>query len=108
MIAICGAKSTRYHSQNRMSVQFVIGRAGSGKTRSFLDQTVSACKADPLGEPIIWLLPRQATFQAERDLCCGSDLSGYFRVRVVSFELLCRQVMEETGGAAATQVKPAG
>jgi ATP-dependent helicase/nuclease subunit B len=91
-----------------MGVQFVIGRAGAGKSKLFLDQTAAACKAEPLGEPIVWLVPRQATFQVERELCCRADLNGYFRVRVVSFELLGRQVLEETGGAAATEISSVG
>ncbi len=89
-----------------MAVRFVIGRAGSGKTAHFLRQTIDACRRDPLGEPIIWLVPRQATFLIERELCCG-ELGGFFRVQVVSLELLCRQVLAEVG-PNTPEVSPLG
>ena len=82
-----------------MSVRFIIGRCGSGKTEHLFRQTVAACRADPLGEPILWLVPRQATFIVERQLCCGGELNGFFRVQVMSIELLCRQVLTEVGPA---------
>jgi|GEM_PF-670494 len=91
-----------------MSVQFIIGRAGSGKTAHFLRQTVAACEAEPLGPPILWLVPRQSTFQTQRDLCCGWGLGGYFRVRVLSLELLCREVLAEMGGATGSDVTALG
>ena len=49
-----------------MPVQFVIGRAGSGKTAYCIDRIAQAIRQNPLGPPIYWLLPRQATFIAER------------------------------------------
>lgn len=81
-----------------MSVQFILGRAGSGKTAWCLKETIAACGAAPLGPRILWLVPRQATYQIQRDLCCGGELNGYFRVRVLSMDLLCRQILKEVGG----------
>ena len=91
-----------------MAVQFIIGRAGSGKTAWCVDRTVEACRADPLGPPVYWITPKQATFQTERDLCCGSGLPGYFRVSVVSFDLLGRQILAEVGGGAVPEVNDLG
>jgi ATP-dependent helicase/nuclease subunit B len=91
-----------------MSVQFHIGRFGSGKTTVLMDRTIAACKADPLGPPIVWLVPRQATFQLERNLCCGPKLNGFFRVRVAHFDLFCRHVLEETGGCPAAEIDSIG
>jgi ATP-dependent helicase/nuclease subunit B len=91
-----------------MGVSFIIGRAGSGKTAAGYRRTIEACKRDPLGEPILWVVPRQATFQVERDLCCGGEIAGFFRVQVVSLELLCRQTLAEVGGAAAPEVSGPG
>ena len=45
-------------------------------------------RADPLGPPIYWVLPKQATFSAERELTTRSGLDGFCRARVLSFELL--------------------
>jgi ATP-dependent helicase/nuclease subunit B len=91
-----------------MNVRFILGRAGTGKTNWCLREIVQACRAEPLGKPIFWLLPRQATFQAERQLACGPDLPGYFRCRVMSFEDLGRFVLDECGGSATAEISELG
>lgn len=91
-----------------MAVRFVIGRAGTGKTRRCFDAIVDSCAEDPLGPPIYWLLPRQATFTAERELTCKSQLNGFSRARVVSFEELGREVLAECGGVAIPEVTAIG
>ena len=79
-----------------MPVRFIIGRAGAGKTRYCFEQIVSELRADPLGEkPIWWILPRQATFMAERELACASGLPGFCRARVVSFNVLGEEVLAD-------------
>jgi ATP-dependent helicase/nuclease subunit B len=91
-----------------MSVRFVIGRAGTGKTRHCFDAIVAAMRADPLGPPIYWILPKQATFFAERDLTTLSGLEAFCRARVVSFELLGEEVLAACGGAAIAEVSAIG
>ena len=66
-----------------MAVRMVIGRAGAGKTHRCFRAIVDALRADPLGPPIYWILPQQATFTAERQLTCASGLGGFCRARVV-------------------------
>lgn len=90
-----------------MSVRFVIGRAGSGKTTWCQHQIAEACRADPLGPPIYWLLPRQATFQAERLLTCDSGLEAFARARIYSFEQLGQDVLAACGGLAIPQISAA-
>lgn len=91
-----------------MAVRFVIGRAGSGKTQRCFDAIVEHLRRAPLGKPIFWLLPRQATFVAERRLTCESGLPGFVRARVLSFDQLIQHVLEESGGAAVPEVTPLG
>ena len=91
-----------------MAVRFIIGRAGTGKTERCFRAIVDAASRDPLGPPIWWIVPKQATFQAERELTCNSGLDGFCRVRVVSFEQLGEQILADCGGAAIPQVTPAG
>ncbi len=91
-----------------MAVTFVIGRAGSGKTSRCFSSIVNSMRVDPLGPPIWWILPRQATFTAERELTCASGLSGFCRTRVVSFESLGREVIASTGGSSIPEVTPLG
>jgi ATP-dependent helicase/nuclease subunit B len=100
---------TRARSKgNAMSVTFVIGRAGSGKTRWCFDAIVKALRDDPLGPPIYWMLPRQATFDAQRDLACTSGLSGFCRARIVSFSEFGREVTESCGGNSIPEITPLG
>jgi ATP-dependent helicase/nuclease subunit B len=91
-----------------MAVRFIIGRAGTGKTRRCFDAIVAAAARDPLGEPIYWIVPKQATFQAERELTCAGGLDGFCRIHVVSFELLGEMILADCGGAAVPQVTAAG
>jgi ATP-dependent helicase/nuclease subunit B len=91
-----------------MAVRFVIGRAGSGKTAHCFRAIVDACRADPLGPPVYWILPKQATFQAERELTCNSGLAGFCRARVLSFEQLGETILAECGGGAIPEVTPLG
>lgn len=91
-----------------MSVTFVVGRAGSGKTRRCFDAIVSALRDDPLGPPVYWILPRQATFSAQRDLACTSGLGGFCRARIVSFAEFGRDVFESCGGGSIPEITPLG
>src|SRR6478672_7904931 len=91
-----------------MSVRLVIGRAGTGKTKRCFDAVTAACRADPLGPPVYWLVPRQATFMTERMLTCQSDLGGFIRARVLSFDALGEQILSECGGAAIPEVTALG
>jgi ATP-dependent helicase/nuclease subunit B len=65
-------------------------------------------RADPLGPPVWWIVPKQATFMTERALTCAAGLSGFLRARVVSFELLGEEVLAACGGAAVPEVTPIG
>lgn len=91
-----------------MSIRFVIGRAGSGKSKRCFDGIVESMRGDPLGPAIFWVLPRQLTFSAERELTCASGLPGFCRAYVISFDELAREVLQECGGAAIPQVTELG
>ncbi|MGB7161212.1 MAG: PD-(D/E)XK nuclease family protein [Tepidisphaeraceae bacterium] len=91
-----------------MSVRFVIGRAGWGKTRHVFRSIVEAMRAHPLGPPIYLILPKQATFSAERELTCNNGLGGFCRAHVISFDELSRSILAECGGGAIPEVTPIG
>jgi ATP-dependent helicase/nuclease subunit B len=91
-----------------MAVTFVIGRAGSGKTRSCAGRIAKFLAAQPLGPRIYWLLPKQATFIAERELACGMGLPGFCRARVMSFEQFAVDVFNDCGGSSIPQITPMG
>jgi ATP-dependent helicase/nuclease subunit B len=91
-----------------MATRFIIGRAGTGKSKRCFDAIVAAMRNDPLGPAIFWLLPKQATFTAERQLCVASGLDGFCRAQVLSFEELGQRVLSDCGGAAVPHVTELG
>ncbi len=91
-----------------MAVTFVIGRAGTGKTGRCFRRIVDATRADPLAPPILWIVPKQATFMAERQLACESGLGAFCRARVLSFDQLAAEALADCGGCASAQVTPIG
>jgi len=91
-----------------MPVRFVIGRAGSGKTHRFFHAIRDALRQDPMGPGIYWILPRQATFMAERELTVASGLGGFCRARVLSFDELGSELLAECGGSAVPRITRLG
>ena len=89
-----------------MSIGFVIGRAGTGKTRHCLGRIKELLRADPMGPAIFWIVPRQATFSTERLLL--SEFGPYSRCRILSFDRLGDEVLGTTGGLASTQISARG
>lgn len=71
-----------------MGIRFLLGRPGSGKTRRVLAEVADLCRREPLGAPVILLVPEQASYQAERDLLEIGGLGGTTRAMVLSFTRL--------------------
>lgn len=85
----------------RLSLRFVLGRAGTGKTTFCLAEIRRELAADPSdGPPLILLVPEQASFQMEQELVRTPGLRGFQRAQVLSFRRLAWQVLQEVGGAA--------
>jgi ATP-dependent helicase/nuclease subunit B len=76
-----------------MTVRFLLGRAGSGKTRLCLNEIAKQSGDAPIGPPLIFLVPEQATFQAEKELV---DLcrQGTNRAQVLSFTRMADRLVE--------------
>ena len=85
--------------ESRVQARFLLGPAGSGKTFRCLADIRAALKTNPDGPPLILLAPKQATFQLERQLLAGGDISGYTRLHIFSFDRLARFVLEKLGVA---------
>ncbi len=80
-----------------MAARFIIGLAGTGKTHHCVSALAQASQADPLGPPLFWLVPEQATFMSEQRLLATPGLAGTFRVRVLGFNRFCRSIATELG-----------
>jgi ATP-dependent helicase/nuclease subunit B len=78
-----------------VQARFLLGPAGSGKTFRCLAEARDALKKNPEGTPLIFLAPKQATFQLERQLLADPSLNGYTRLQISSFERLAQFVFEK-------------
>ena len=80
-----------------MPVTFVLGRAGTGKTRYCLDALLAELSKPGESRRLILIVPEQASFQMERTLALRCPRHGYWRAEVLSFSRLARRVFSETG-----------
>lgn len=90
-----------------MSLRFVYGRAGSGKTHYCLKELKESIKKNTHNAKI-FLVPEQFTFQAEKDLAQLLSTGGIIKTEVLSFRRLAFRVFNEVGGIAFTHIHPAG
>ncbi|KPV57995.1 ATP-dependent helicase [Paenibacillus sp. A3] len=91
-----------------MAFQFVLGRAGSGKTTFCLNAIKQKLLEQPDGAPLIWLVPEQASFQTEYALVSSPELGGTLRAQVLSFRRLAWRVMQEVGGTSRLPIDETG
>ncbi|HOY58911.1 MAG TPA: PD-(D/E)XK nuclease family protein, partial [Verrucomicrobiota bacterium] len=80
-------------ADQRVRVRFLLGPAGSGKTFRCLEETRAALRANPEGPPLLFLAPKQATFQIERQVLADAELPGYTRLHILSFERLAEWIL---------------
>lgn len=78
-----------------MHVRFLLGPAGSGKTCRCLAEVQRALVSRPDGPPLVFLAPKQATFQLERQLLADGKIKGYTRLQILSFDRLASFVFDK-------------
>src|SRR3990172_9884173 len=83
-----------------MTVRFILGRAGSGKTYHCLDAVRSRLNQDPINGPrLILLVPEQASQQIEGAILrFPGEVTAAHRAEVLSFQRLAHRVLESVGG----------
>lgn len=91
-----------------MSLQFILGRSGSGKTTWMLNDIRMKLKNDPSHAPLVYLVPDQMTFLSEYKLASTPDLHGMMAAQVFSFTRLAWRVLQETGGMSRTHLDSVG
>lgn len=95
-----------------MAVQFVLGRAGTGKTAAIQEQLFKRIQetrqGQLLGAPMILLVPEQASFQAEYELAVKSENGGMMGSQVLSFGRLAHRLMQELGDLTLVPVDDLG
>ncbi len=76
-------------------LQFILGRASSGKT---LETVKSATKCKEKGTEAVIIVPEQFTFECEKQVLdtVGNDISK--SVKVLSFTRICDEIEHQVGG----------
>jgi len=90
-----------------MSLRLIYGRAGSGKTRFCLEEIKARINEDA-GNQLVYLVPEQFSFQAERDLISILEAGGIIKTEVLSFRRLAFRIFNQLGGITYPHIHPAG
>ena len=80
-----------------MSLKFIFGPSGSGKSQFLYNRIVEESEAHPERQFIV-LVPEQFTMQTQKDLVAAHPAHGIMNIDVLSFARLAYRVFEETGG----------
>ncbi|WP_282155715.1 helicase-exonuclease AddAB subunit AddB [Cytobacillus gottheilii] len=91
-----------------MSVRMIMGRSGSGKTELCLSEIRQKLESNPEGNPIIYLVPEQMTFQSEYNILANPNINGMIRTQVYSFTRLAWRILQETGGISRQHLNSTG
>ena len=85
-------------------LQFILGRASSGKTY-MVTQKIAECITN--GESPILLVPEQFSFESEKNILDMVGDSAAGRVSVVSFTRLCDEIERVVGGVCGESITDA-
>ncbi len=109
-----------------MSLRFIIGPAGSGKTQYIIDSAIeilldasrtrSGNEIESMADftnvlsmsPVVIIVPDQATYQMEKVILDDGRISGFINLHVLGFRRLCMKVLGETGGVTHPFITPVG
>jgi|GEM_PF-1948474 len=80
-----------------MSLTYIRGRSGSGKTAHTIQRIKTLIDKNPL-ETIYVIVPEQATFRMERELADACGNGGLFGISVLSFDRLVHLLINQFGG----------
>lgn len=97
---VCPAVPETAESDERkrfMSLTFVLGSSGSGKSTAVYRRMIRESMAHPEGRYLV-LVPEQFTLQTQKDLSAMHPQHGLFNIDVLSFNRLAWRVFEEVGG----------
>ena len=80
-----------------MSLQFILGNSGAGKTEYLYQHVIRESMANRQLNYLV-LVPEQFTMQTQRDLCLLHPRGGIMNIDVLSFGRLAYRIFEEIGG----------
>ncbi|MED4729956.1 helicase-exonuclease AddAB subunit AddB [Aneurinibacillus migulanus] len=91
-----------------MALRIIVGRAGSGKSTRCMQEIRERQQQQPMGAPLIYLVPQQMSFQVEYELAAQVGLPGTMRAQVFSFRRLAWKILQEVGGLSRIHIDDTG
>ena len=90
-----------------MSLQFVLGGSGSGKSTYVFDKIIERSIVEE-NKNFLILVPDQFTMQTQMELVNRHPRGGILNIDVLSFSRLSHRILEETGGNIGTVLDDTG
>ncbi len=90
-----------------MSLQFILGNSGSGKSHYLYEHIISESMQHPDKNYIV-IVPEQFTMQTQREFVTRHPRHGIMNIDVLSFARLAFRVLEETGADDRTVLDDEG
>lgn len=90
-----------------MSLHFVLGASGTGKSQSTYEWMIKEAMANPKVQYIL-LVPDQYTMQLQKQIVSMHPGHAIFNIDILSFSRLYHKVMEELGGDERTPLDDTG
>lgn len=90
-----------------MSLQFVLGNSGSGKSRYMYERIIKAAVQSPEKNFLV-IVPEQFTMQTQQELVRLHPDKGLLNIDVLSFPRLAHRVFEEVGADRRTVLEETG
>lgn len=79
-----------------MALQFILGSAGSGKSRILYEKMIQKSK-EMKDKNIVAIVPEQFSMEAQKEILTLHDKHGSFNIEVTSFNRLAYSIFEEQG-----------
>ena len=90
-----------------MSLQFVLGGSGSGKSHYIYEKIIQESLTEESTNYLV-IVPEQFTLQTQKDLVSMHPNKGIMNIDVLSFLRLAYRVFEELGGRDRTVLEDTG
>ncbi|MBR3518443.1 MAG: PD-(D/E)XK nuclease family protein [Lachnospiraceae bacterium] len=81
-----------------MSLRFIIGGSGSGKSTALQEEIIKRADAEP-GRQFIIIVPDQFTMQTQKEIVERTPRKGIMNIDVQSFGRLCHRLADEVGAS---------
>lgn len=91
-------RSGSEQEERNMSLQFIMGNSGAGKSRYAYQKILAEAMRHPEKTYLI-IVPEQFTMQTQKELVSLHPAGGILNVDILSFQRLAYCIFEETGGS---------